>query len=160
MFGTPLSYCDLIQQTSEGYIMAVGINQVNIDTIELVQINYNQDTLTIKDELPLDQLLQLTNDPGNTKAAWSQDSNRLYIFLNETDYPFTMADAIFFFVIGIRNGQPINSVQDYIDIPEKDLELFINYSIKEAAQILGKPIPASVEMEIKELEYKIQNEGE
>ena len=159
MFGTPVSYCDLIQQSAKGYIMAVGINQVNIDTINLVQVNYNNDTETSTEEVKLEELLRMTIEPNDKKFAWSQDTNRLYMFFNADDYPFGSIDTIYFFVIGIRNGNPIRDLNDYIDIPEKDLELFVNYSIIEAAQVLGKPIPASVQNEVKEIEYKIKNEG-
>ena len=57
-------------------------------------------------------------------------------------------------IIGKRKVLPINSLEDYLDLDPSDLELFINYLIRETSQIQGKQIPPSVERDITALERR------
>ena len=162
MYGTPITFCPKITESNQGYVVVVGLNELLAEEVKTLNIlkdpaSYpNEDQYSFQEvsETQLTVLLEYPNVDTAPLIAWNMSGNLFYIYLNKTTFPYS--NKISFFLIGTRVGIPVTSMDSLIDVPEKDMELFIKYVLREAAQLKGKPVPASIEMDIKELENKFR----
>jgi len=164
MVGTLITYCNILVDDEYGYIVMVSANDLLAETIEDVIIlrdkeHYPVNGTTLKQKLDIMQtdlasLLLLPYDPDSLEASYSFDNTMLYIFIKKSIYS-AYDEYLKFSVLGTRLPIQVVDENSYIDIPEKDIELFIKYVIDETSQILGKQTPLSVLTSIKELEGEI-----
>jgi len=155
MFGTPITFAPVISEGTVGKVVAVKMNDMFAEEIKSLQLT---DTLTSTVELitssSLVDLMALVN-VSSVNGSYCLSSGVLYIFILNS--VFAYVDTTTFFLIGTRTGIPVRSLEDQIDIPEKDIELFIKYVIREAAELKGKMVPPSIELDIKELESQMED---
>ena len=163
MYGTPIDYCPIIvENPNQGYVVVVGLNELFAEKVNSINLSKDgsvfpgeQLSYQVTSQTDLTKLMELPYTDNAPDLAFTESSNLLYMYLDNRIFPY--GKSVRFFVIGTRTGIPITSLSDYIDVPEKDMELFIKYSIREAAQLKGKPIPPSIEMDIKELESNFRS---
>ena len=156
MVGTPITHFGKFSEGTNGYIVIMDANDLFLETVNSIVIQNETDvslTAVFESETDLITLNGYLNSSSYPNAAWFQSSSLIYLFLSNAVYPYT--NDIIFTVLGTRTGIPIRSLDDYIDIPEKHLELFIKYAIREAAQLLGRQIPPAIIKDITELESNL-----
>lgn len=133
-------------------IYVINLADQNVSTI--TQVMLNSTSLTIKNSTSETSLTDIyTHFAEETVPAdgveWSLNNNSLTVY---TDVVSANAPSYQLVLTGTREPLPISSLDDQLDIPPEDLELFINYAIRESAQLLGKVVPPAVEQNILELE--------
>jgi len=158
MLGIPVVHFGKFSEGTNGYILIADTDNLFLETVSSVIFQDEIDeSLTTIVETPTS--LEILNTYLNSTdtvpdGAWHKTSSLLYVFLNSTTFPYEVNTL--FTPIGTRTGIPIQSLSDQtIDVPEKHLELFLKYVIKESAQLLGKQVPPSILQDIEELESKI-----
>jgi hypothetical protein len=154
MIGTSVTYYPEYANSDYGFIIVCGLNEINIDQVTAIQINKTEsdDSITValvEESIDMKELVKLLSATSTTEIAFSVVSNNLYIYFNST---FDYVDNLKIVVYGTRTALPIISMDESIDIPETDIELFIKYAIKETSQLLGKQVPPSIERDIAQLE--------
>jgi len=154
MLGTIITHLPIFAQGSNGYIVVVDMDDLFVDKINSVEfIRTTDPTLTkVVKGTTITLLNNMLNTTDAVDVSWAYSSSLLYLFLTNY-YPYI--DETMFIVFGTRTGVPINSFDDKIDVPEKHLELFVKYAIKESAQLLGRQVPPSIEVDIRELESRL-----
>jgi len=154
MLGTIVTHLPIFAQGDNGYIVVVDMDDLFVDKVNSVEFMRTTDpTLTkVVEGTTITLLNDMLNTTDAVDVAWAYSSSLLYLFFTNY-YPYI--DETMFIAFGTRTGVPINSFDDKIDIPEKHLELFIKYAIKESAQLLGRQVPPSIEVDIRELESKL-----
>jgi len=155
MFGTPITYCPEVAVGSAGKVVSVKMNDMFAESIKSLQLI---DTL-LGTSLPIDSadlsdLLAMTNSDSPPSGAYSLSGGILYIFFDTSIYDYV--DSTLFFLVGTRTGLPLTDFNSIVDVPEKDLELFIKYAIRESAELQGKIVPPAIEQDIRELESKYE----
>lgn len=156
MLGTPVTHFPKFSDGTNGFIIAVDSDSLFLDEVVGVQFSSELDTdatTTIETEtnlLTLQTYLEIATFPD---VAWSFSSGILYMFIS-ADY-FDYASTTQFLAFGYRSGIPITNMNSTIDVPEKHMELFIKYAIREAAQLLGRQVPPSITKDINDLEIKL-----
>lgn len=157
MVGTPVTHFGKFLEGLFGYVLIVDTDDLFLDSVESVIF---QDTLsssvttTIKSATDLSTISDYVNDSEADIPAWYKSSSLLYMYFPIASFPYLSTTV--FTVLGTRTGIPIKSLNnENIDVPEKHLELFLKYAIKEAAQMLGKQVPPSILKDITELESNI-----
>ena len=159
MLGTPVTHLPKFAEGDNGYILIADLDDLFIDEVASVQFYDSLDTSKTEQKTAsvslttMNGYLNASDTSTLPNAAWCKSSSYLYMFFL-TDY-YAYESHNFFTVFGNRTGIPINDMNDNIDIPEQHIELFIKYAIREAAQILGKQVPPSIERDINQLETKL-----
>lgn len=133
-----------------GYIIRRPSSDLNLKEVTFIEITVSGASTQITDEVTLSTLYSYVNDTSAPDAAYNITGDTVSIFLKASVYPYALGTS--FAIFGKRNALVITNS---VDIPTAHLELFINYCIAEAAQILGKPVPDSVSRNILELEANI-----
>lgn len=136
---------------TEGYIIKRKVSDLNATSISFIQIN--TDTASsdpITSETAITTLHSYINDASCPDVAYSLNGDTLTIFLKDTVYPYSATTK--FAIYGKRNAIANSG---YVDVPSNLLELFINYCIREAAQILGRVVPSEVKLNIQSLEAEL-----
>ena len=155
MFGTPITYCPVVSIGASGKIVSVKMNDMFAEDIKSLQlIETIGETSVEANKLALTELMNLPSNVSAPDGAFTLSSGTLYIFINTSTYDYL--STTLFFLIGTRVGLPITSFESQVDVPEKDLELFIKYVIKEAAELQGRIVPPAIELDIKTLEAQVK----
>lgn len=155
MFGTPITFAPIISSGSVGKIVSVKMNDLFAEEIKSLQLTESvAPTTEVVSSIDITTLLGYQNDLTAPNGAYTFSSGLLYIFIK--DGVFDYVNTTLFFLIGTRIGIPISSFDDHIDVPDKDLELFVKYAIRESAELQGRIVPPAIEQDIKELECKYE----
>jgi len=143
-----------INPVSHYSIYSIGLAANNIDSITQVILNTTNTALGVKGSSSPASLSSIYKNYAEgtidvSGIEWSFEGNVLTIYTDiippdDAEYRIV--------IIGIRNPNPISSLDDVLDIDPGDYELFISYAIREAAQIRGKVVPPAIEQNILELE--------
>ena len=157
MIGTPVTYASKFSEGTYGYTIAVDVDNLFMDTISKVQAQTTTDvslTALFSSESALTELMDYVNDSTCPDCAWYLSSSVLYMFFKTTVYAYL--SSTIFTAFGTRTGIPITNLDDVIDVPEQYMELYIKYSIREAAQLQGRQVPPSIIADISELEKDLE----
>lgn len=158
MVGTPVTYLPKFNQGLNGYIIVADGDDLYLDGIDFIQVAIEgtpDSIVNLEEKVDLKVLNGYLLSDTAPSCAYAYDSGLIYLYLDGTAFPYLIDTK--FIVYGTRTGIPITSLDDLIDVPEKHLELYIKYAIREAAQLLGKIVPPSIEKDIRELETKLGN---
>ena len=119
-----------------GYTIQVDLTYLYASSIDIIQLDNNGvSSLPITQKTALVSLQGYINDIACPNIAYSVDSDILTLFVKTSAYPYT--DTTKFVIYGKRLAITIGSLNDNVDISDKDMELFLNYCIKGAGDILG-----------------------
>jgi len=135
---------------TEGYIIRRPSSDLNFKEVTFIEITISGVSTQITEEVSLVELYAYVNDASAPDAAYNITGDTISIFLKTATYAYAITTT--FAVFGKRNALLIGS---NVDIPTSSLELFINYCLSEAAQILGKPVPDLVSRNISDLEAAV-----
>jgi hypothetical protein len=130
-----------------GYILKIPVKELNIYSISSV-VPQASDINGTPAATPttLDALVAMPEDANCGDFAWYYANNLLYLFFKEATYAYGATTR--FAIIGTSIAMEMG---DFLDVEDKDIELFINLCIKEAAQIQGKNVPDTIRRNIDEL---------
>jgi len=157
MFGVPANHFPIFLEGEDGYVLAIDFNLLRLKTVNSVIATnaIDKKLYEASEELSLEDLIKQINNPSK-EVAFYNSGDSLYILLKRSVLPYSFQVKIV--VAGIRSSVPIKSEDDYIDIPEKYLELFIYYTAKYACVMKGKRVPSDIEIAINNLENKFKKE--
>ena len=155
MIGTPVTHFGKFSEGSVGFIIIADTDDLYLeDVTSVIFQDAGASSETISEATDLATLSGYVSDDEAITPAWYKSSSLLYLYFPTATLPYE-ADTLFT-VLGTRTGIPIKSLEDEsLDVPEKHLELFLKYAIREAAQMLGKQVPPSITKDITELESNI-----
>lgn len=139
-----------------GYIVKIGIGY--LDEITLIKL-YDSVTETTSDSTsaPVDlvTLYDYLEDSDCPDIGFSIAGEEITVFIKTGDSYWSYDDYTKILILYKRNPIPITSESSMLDIPYEYFELFLNYVVKEAAELQGKIVPQSVLQNIKNLEAEI-----
>ncbi len=159
MFGLPVVHIPIFLEGSNGYIIAIDFNILRLSDVDnvIVAREDTNEVEIINTETTLKDLTLQINDP-QVNCAYYNSGDALYILFRKDIYPYRSETK--FIVTGTRSALPITSEDDYIDIPEEYLELFMFYVHKYIYLFQGKKVQPDIELAINNLEVKLKENKE
>lgn len=145
-----------------GYILVFDVDEFALNWVEKV-IAYNPVSDYRKTVSGSTELEQLLGYPGYhysdevPELAFNLSTSTLYIFFRSDVFPY---ESTRFSLVGYRNTFPVKSLDDYIDVPENALELFLKMITLESIKLSGKKVPAELQREVNELKQKWESEND
>ncbi|NPV12731.1 MAG: hypothetical protein HPY57_13170 [Ignavibacteria bacterium] len=155
MFGLPVVHVPIFIEGVEAYIIAIDFNLLNLKSVSSV-IAINEATSLVKTITTETSLEDMTKSINSTEIefAFYNSGDAIYLFFNKTIFPYNQNTK--FILTGIRSAIPITSKDDYLDIPEEYLELFIYYVNKYVNLLSNRRVNPDIDLAINNLEYKLR----
>lgn len=156
-FGNKVTELSQIAVGTVGYVVRADTTSLLAYSITAVQVQADPaDTpAPVTEENSLDTLLGYVNDTEAPDAAFNYGYGEVHIFLKASVYAYITTTR--FVLIGKRNPIKITDLEDKLDIPDKDMELFLSYCLKYGALLTGNQVPYTVDKTIREKELEITN---
>lgn len=149
---------NLLQQAigTNGYVIKADVSILLASSIESIQIQAAPaDTPEpFTTSTSLDVLLSYLNNAGSPIAAFSSTDSECWIYLDTAEFPYTSTTR--FALIGKRRPQNLASDYEYLDLPDKDLNLVIAYCLELAYSLKKNGVPKYVYDSIKKGEKDIR----
>jgi hypothetical protein len=157
MFGTSVIGITQMAVGTYGYVIRIDTTALRSYDITGVQAQSSAiftpaPTMT---EVSLDILMSYLEDSECPDLAYHYGYGEVYIFFKTT--VFAYATDTRFALIGKRNPIKLTSLDDNLDIADKDLDLFVAYVLKYAAILSRQAVPFEIEKTIKQKEQEIKN---
>ena len=136
---------------------------IRIDTVSLLAYNIEfvqaQDSATstpepATQEVSLAVLQSYLNSTGAPDLAFNYSYNECTIFLKTSVFPYEDTTRVGLY--GTRNPLKLESLDQKLDIADQDLDLFIAFVRKHAAELVGKAVPYDVQKKIKEAKAELE----
>ena len=135
---------------SYGYIIQRDLTFLCLQSLDFVTVDNNGvSSNPLLDQIPIATLHRYINDISCPDFAYSVDSDILTMFFKTSAYPYSGTTTYLLF--GKRFALTINSLEDYVDVPDDKMELFVNLCQKGACDILGIRTPNAILDNIKRL---------
>jgi len=158
MIGNRVSDFDQFTVGTYGYTILLDTTEILLNKPSYIQVDDSGDTSDpINGPTDIHTLQSYINDANCPDAAWSFASDILIIFFKTTVYAYDTGTR--FVIYGYRNNTPIKTLQDPIDIKDRDIGYYITLCIKQAAIIQGKQVPIEIDKQITQYEAIIQAGG-
>jgi hypothetical protein len=142
-----------------GYVVKIDTTTLLASVIDSIQLQASaSDTPEpIVTPVTLDVLLSYPDDANCPTAAFASSDGECWIFLDVSDYPYVTTTRLA--LIGRRKPQNVSSDYEYLDMPDKDLNLAIAYCLKLAYVLKKAGCPKWIKDHIDAGELSIRNEG-
>ena len=150
-FGRVITNYTQIASNGVGSLVMIGASESYLESIDKVYLKNTNKSASIYSRNSTESLTAVYDAYASLASSplrYAFEENVLTLYTTHYDANHRVS------VIGKRKAIPIKTLDDYLDIDDSDLELFVNYVIREAAQIRGKQIPPSVARDIISLENR------
>ncbi len=107
-------------------------------------------------EVPLSTLMGYLNDVNCPNLSYNFSNGEITICFNTIAFPYV--DATRFALFGLRKAQAATSDGDFLDFPDKDRRLALNYALREAYEIIKGKCPQDIQEIIDDEELRVKNE--
>jgi hypothetical protein len=137
-----------------GYIVSMDLADLNAKVVTGIQAAQGSSVSpVINEEKTIAEINELVNDITCPNLAYCISSDILYLFVKTSAYPYNATTK--FVVYGKRYAKPLSSLDDSLDIKETEVELFINYALREGSLYQGKKADPVIEQNIRLLESQV-----
>jgi len=150
-FGRTITTFDQTASNGVGSLVIIGASTADLETVDRVYLKNasNSASMYIKnDSETLETIYNAYASKASSPIRYAFGEGVLTIYTTHYNSNHRLG------IVGKRKNISIRSLEDYLDLDTDDLELFINYLIRETSQIQGKQIPPSVERDITALERR------
>lgn len=134
---------------TENYIVSIGIENLNVKSINSIILSDSSNVLTLQTEYSPENLFKNVNTAN--EKGYSIVSDVLYLLVPNTYNYATTTMSISY----IRHPFVVETLTDEIDLPDSELEIFMDYVIAEASILQGKLVPEAIRNRI--MEYENEN---
>ena len=150
-------FSKLVEGTT-GYVIKVNTAALLFEKVNSVQAQAESaDTPEpVTAETTLNIIQGYLNDTGCPDLAFNHDRSTITIFFKTSAFPYISTTR--FALFGLRKAQATTAGTDYIDCPEKDIELAQHYALDIAYKLKKTIAPDTILDRISELEQGINDE--
>lgn len=125
-----------------GYLIKIDLQTLLYEKLKTVYAG-----TPVSGDMEKNALLIYLEDPKCPDVAYNYSGKELTIFFKTAKFPFL--ETTVFDLFALREAQKAVLDTDYIDVPDKDLQLYLDFIIEEACNLTDQRVPQSVQERIR-----------
>ncbi len=147
------TYAKVLENSSSQFMIQIDLSHQRIKEVNNVYIQSRNTVDLIMQAVEHDNIVEafysMVNEDDTTSVYYQFKNDVLHVVACEGDIVY--ADDFIWFEAK-RYAQPIESLEDDIDIPQSKVPLFVNKVLANIYHLQGKEVPITIKRRIKELE--------